>query len=462
LCWQSLPQGLSIASLTLRQAQADEVLFLTNRLLKLKPPLRSQRHILTEFLAKLAKGSGGSPPWQQLSTPWLQHAVTDVVTFSLTGAVACPVSATPCTWWLNHLAEQQTQLNLPAFLQALLDDWRDHPNGHRPPHGQRLSQPLPLEAWQTLASQHYLPPLPPELTPLIANPQQVAHQALWQWGLLAPLPWASLFEAYPATWPTASTTHPFYTRAWQCWQALQATQAEAPPPQSLTEAVAVVQGFRQESAYGDLLAHQPIAWPVRLVVLVEGPSEETFLMALAQLCGWPLKPNGVWLKPVGGKQRMLETYNMLRPWLACPILLLLDNDARDDTTTPLQASLAQGDTCWFWPQGELEDAYPLAWVALWLANDVWPQHPHEYPAPTAEGLANLPHKAKGWLAWLARHAPLAGRVDKASVAKQLAMWLADKSWETLPQLDQLSVADTDRVATLKSLIALWQAHVNTP
>lgn len=460
LCWQSLPQGLSVATLTLRQAQAEELLFLANRLLKPKPPLRSQRHTLTEFLAKLAKGSGGSPPWQQVSTTWLQHAVADVVAFSLTGAVACPLPPTPCPWWLNHLAEQQAQLNLSAFLQALLDDWRDHPNGHRPPHGQRLSQPLPLEAWQTLAAQHYLPPFPPELAPLLAEPNHVAHQALWQWGLVAPLPWAALFEAYPATWPTASTTHPFYTRAWQCWQALQTTQAEASSPSTLAEAVAAVQGFRRTSAYANVMAQQPVAWPVRLVVLVEGPSEETFLTALAHLCEWPLKPNGVWLKPVGGKQRMLETYNLLRPWLACPMVLLLDKDAENDATTPLQASLAPGDSCWFWPQGELEDAYPLAWLALWLAHDVWPQHPHEHPAPNAERLANLPHKAKGWLAWLAAHAPLAGRVDKASVAKHVATWLADKSWETLPQPDDLSPPDVERVATLKSLIALWQSHVS--
>jgi hypothetical protein len=63
-----------VATLTLRHAQAEELLFLANRLLKPKPPLRSQRHTLTEFLAKLAKGSGGSPPWQQVSTTWLQHA----------------------------------------------------------------------------------------------------------------------------------------------------------------------------------------------------------------------------------------------------------------------------------------------------------------------------------------------------------------------------------------------------
>ena len=106
----------------------------------------------------------------------------------------------------------------------------------------------------------------------------------------------------------------------------------------------------------------PRVWPLRRLVLVEGPTEELLLPAMAKANGRDLAAEGCLVKSMGGKPQLHRVYNDLSDWLAVPIQVVVDSDARGLA----ESLVVRSEDFLYWhPEGELEDLLqPCCWLAV--------------------------------------------------------------------------------------------------
>ena len=67
-------------------------------------------------------------------------------------------------------------------------------------------------------------------------------------------------------------------------------------------------------------------FPIEMVILVEGATEETLLPEFAKLCDFDFDKNGVFIIPAGGKNQVVKLYYEICDLLKLPIYILLDKD----------------------------------------------------------------------------------------------------------------------------------------
>ena len=72
-----------------------------------------------------------------------------------------------------------------------------------------------------------------------------------------------------------------------------------------------------------------LRFPVRMVVIAEGATEETLLPEFAKRCGYDFDKEGVYVLSAGGKNQVVKLYYQLVETLKLPIFVLLDKDAKD-------------------------------------------------------------------------------------------------------------------------------------
>jgi hypothetical protein len=96
--------------------------------------------------------------------------------------------------------------------------------------------------------------------------------------------------------------------------------------------------------------------PVRLVMIVEGVTEEILIPAFARLKGLDLHQLGIRLVPAGGKNQVAALYRDLADMLAIPIITVLDSDALQAEQDLLRV-IRPNDQVFVIPEGEIEDLY---------------------------------------------------------------------------------------------------------
>ena len=97
-----------------------------------------------------------------------------------------------------------------------------------------------------------------------------------------------------------------------------------------------------------------LRYPVEIVVLVEGATEETLLPEFAKLYDYDFDKNGVYLIPAGGKNQVVKLYYELYSILKLPIFVLLDRDGKQNALE-IQPKLRNIDKIHIIECGEFED-----------------------------------------------------------------------------------------------------------
>lgn len=101
-------------------------------------------------------------------------------------------------------------------------------------------------------------------------------------------------------------------------------------------------------------ALQGFKFPVDILLLVEGATEETLLPEFARLCGFDFNKNGVHIIPAGGKNQVVKLYYEYSEQLKIPIFVLFDKDG-ENNAYEIYPKLRKNDFVYIIKKGEFED-----------------------------------------------------------------------------------------------------------
>lgn len=107
-----------------------------------------------------------------------------------------------------------------------------------------------------------------------------------------------------------------------------------------------------------LREEKTLQYPVSLVVLVEGITEEILLPAFSKVLGFDFLKYGIKIIPAGGKNQVVKLYYSLSEELKLPIFVLLDKDAVENVNL-INKKLRKDDKAYLLNSGEFEDLLPL-------------------------------------------------------------------------------------------------------
>lgn len=110
-------------------------------------------------------------------------------------------------------------------------------------------------------------------------------------------------------------------------------------------------------------------FPIELVVLAEGATEETLLPEFGKLSGFDFDKEGVILIAAGGKNQVVRKYYELSSDLKVPIFVLLDNDGTENAKE-IEPRLRPIDKIHLIQSGEFEDLLPENIVKLTLEKEL--------------------------------------------------------------------------------------------
>ena len=96
------------------------------------------------------------------------------------------------------------------------------------------------------------------------------------------------------------------------------------------------------------------ALPARLLIIVEGNTEEILLPIFCEKSGLAFNSSGIQLIAAGGKNQILKIYNDIKDKISIPIFILLDKDGVD-VEVPLKSIIKPKDTYFIIEEGEFED-----------------------------------------------------------------------------------------------------------
>lgn len=100
-----------------------------------------------------------------------------------------------------------------------------------------------------------------------------------------------------------------------------------------------------------------LRFPIELVVIAEGITEETLLPIFAKKCGYDFNKKGVQIVSAGGKNQVVKLFYTLSEQLKVPIFVLLDNDA-EENLEQIKPKLRGFDKIHLLNGGEFEDILP--------------------------------------------------------------------------------------------------------
>lgn len=98
-------------------------------------------------------------------------------------------------------------------------------------------------------------------------------------------------------------------------------------------------------------------FPVKKIILCEGITEEILLPKFAQICGYDLNKNGIYIISAGGKNQVVKYFYNYAECLKIPIFVLLDNDAQENLHE-IKPRLREFDKIHLVKSGEFEDLLP--------------------------------------------------------------------------------------------------------
>ena len=98
-------------------------------------------------------------------------------------------------------------------------------------------------------------------------------------------------------------------------------------------------------------------FPVKKIILCEGITEEILLPKFAQIRGYDLNKNGIYIISAGGKNQVVKYFYNYAECLKIPIFVLLDNDAQENLHE-IKPRLREFDKIHLVKSGEFEDLLP--------------------------------------------------------------------------------------------------------
>lgn len=102
-------------------------------------------------------------------------------------------------------------------------------------------------------------------------------------------------------------------------------------------------------------------YPLKVICLVEGITEEILLPVFASLLGFDFNQNGIQLIAAGGKNQVVKMYYKLSQELKLPIFVLLDHDAKENIEQ-IAPKLRKNDKIHLVSCGEFEDLLPKSLI----------------------------------------------------------------------------------------------------
>jgi hypothetical protein len=116
-------------------------------------------------------------------------------------------------------------------------------------------------------------------------------------------------------------------------------------------------------------AEKSLRFPIRMVVIAEGATEETLLPEFAKHCEFDFDKHGVYVLSAGGKNQVVKMFYQLVETLKLPIFVLLDKDAKDNLEE-IKPRLRSIDKIHLLACGEFEDLLPLNLVKKTLEYEL--------------------------------------------------------------------------------------------
>ncbi|MBO6272280.1 ATP-dependent endonuclease [bacterium] len=100
-----------------------------------------------------------------------------------------------------------------------------------------------------------------------------------------------------------------------------------------------------------------LQFPIEVVVIAEGITEETLLPEFGKICGFDFDKEGIYVISAGGKNQVVKLYYKLVETLKLPIFVLLDKDGFENSLE-ISAKLRLKDKIHLLECGEFEDLLP--------------------------------------------------------------------------------------------------------
>jgi len=97
--------------------------------------------------------------------------------------------------------------------------------------------------------------------------------------------------------------------------------------------------------------------PIKLIILVEGATEEILLPVFSAAANINFAQNGVEIIPSGGKNQVARIYEEIKEELALPVFIILDSDA-EKIAEDIKSDLRASDRLYVLSSGEFEDILP--------------------------------------------------------------------------------------------------------
>ena len=110
-----------------------------------------------------------------------------------------------------------------------------------------------------------------------------------------------------------------------------------------------------------LRKEKSLQYPISVVVIVEGITEEILLPEFATILGYDFLKYGIKVLPAGGKNQVVKLYYNLSQELKIPIFILLDKDAVDNVEA-INKRLRTIDNVYLLNSGEFEDLLPKNFI----------------------------------------------------------------------------------------------------
>lgn len=114
--------------------------------------------------------------------------------------------------------------------------------------------------------------------------------------------------------------------------------------------------IKDENIISERYKHK-FKFPIEVVLLVEGLTEETLLPVFAKYLEYDFNREGIQIIPAGGKNQVVKLYYRLIEELRIPIFLLLDKDA-EENLEQIRPKLRNIDKIHLVSCGEFEDLLP--------------------------------------------------------------------------------------------------------
>ncbi len=367
------------APLLFKIPQWENLAASANRLLKFEfPPAREVR-VFERFIKTNGISSGLSKRvLEALPVPWLETIYREL------WQPVCDGPCSPQNDWLTLflLVEELAEFDVAAWVLQDIQLMGERDTGimHSYYYGGTMSRDNLLALLKGHGYRTDFLEALDEASAEVVEILQLAYLACRR--LTRPFPWVELLERLG---PADGIKFPRLARLKGIRTLLNAQPSALGVllPESLQDAVTVMQALLHSAEVAEVAAIAVIPRPVKELVLVEGETEKLLLPLFAEAMGLDFNALGIAVLPAGGKNHVLSLYREYARHLRVPICVVLDSDA-EAIVDELSSSPRPQDYIFHIAEGEFEDMYDLALILQVINQNYQP-----YPELTLAGFQEL-------------------------------------------------------------------------